>query len=99
MKKLTFLMLVIAATLVVMTPAVDAGKKAEGPVDLYGQTVRKDNEVQAKLFSQFGTEDLSGLGLDACVINPDCMSGNICVAGTKPNTPQMPGYCVPESTP
>jgi len=63
----------------------------------YAEAVRLDMQEQADRFSAAGTQDLSGYGYEACVVDSDCLSGvRVCVAGVKPNSPAMPGYCVPK---
>lgn len=68
------------------------------PVERFGEQVKKDVSAVASNFVAAGTKDLSGQGFSACTINSDCLVGREeCVAGTKINTRQQPGFCVPVS--
>lgn len=65
-------------------------------INKYGQAVKSDLVDMQEAFTNSAVNDLSGNGFDACVVPSDCLAGvQDCVAGTKPNLPQAPGYCVP----
>lgn len=78
---------------------VGATQGSSGALDSYTQTIKNDNTNRANRFSEAGTLDLSNQGYSACTVSSECLSGvQTCVAGTKPNTPQLPGYCVETET-
>lgn len=70
--------------------------QTSGVMKEYGQTVQDDNQDTADRFTQFATEDYSGLGYVSCTVDSDCLSGvQTCEAGIVANEPG-PGFCVPK---
>ena len=71
---------------------------SQSVIDVYAQTVKNDNLLRVSEFTTVASEDLSGNSYSACIVDSNCLSGvEICVPGTKANTIQEPGYCVPKT--